>query len=687
MGRHRAAHPHLTGIVGHFPVSCTEAKGARQKEFAAFRAAFEDRLVNAVRSQPMLTDAQMRVIGALRERTRVKEFLPRDEFVALCRQHGIGGGRKGLDENQLLDILDTLGVVMHFKDLRALDALLLSPEWLTKGVYAILYSDTANRLQGRLRFADILVAVNEKPVLDQTGRPLTFDRQRTQFTVDAMRRFKLCWRLPEDEDQIIIPALLATDEPREHGFDSAKAWSFRFLFEGLMPQHVLPSLLVDRHGDVGCAGTPPRDLVWRLGVVLRPPPGSYDASAFVEVVENNRTLTISVQGRHGDDYLGVLRESVRRSLAKMPHLVVHEQVALAPQMLLEDERATLAGATRETEWAPFHQVQETLKAGQAVYIGPLGRRYSLQLINPRLPAAGGSVRVLAQVDEAVGAKPRVPEAPLPTPIPTQPRHVRIFLSSPGDVAEERALARELVKSALPVNEWLRGRLTFDLVSWDDPDSAIPMPAHLTPQEAINRGLKRPSECDVVIVLLWSRMGTPLPAEYVKPNGTPYRSGTEWEFEDALAQACRTDGKPIVLLYRRTQKPQIEIDDPDLEAKREQYRRVGQFFESLRGTDGSIRCGVDSYETPEQFRLKLDQHVQHIAKRLLDEAGPVAVTGLDGVLAKARETFRGFDGKSFVEKDRDLATLRQLMRALDKQAIEAASDEVKVLLQTLSGIVA
>ena len=41
--------------------------------------------------------------------------------------------------------------------------------------------------------------------------------------------------------------------------------------------------------------------------------------------------------------------------------------------------------------------------------------------------------------------------------------------------------------------------------------SVYVPATLTPQEAVNRGLPRPSACDCVVVVLWARMGTPLPA--------------------------------------------------------------------------------------------------------------------------------------------------------------------------------
>ena len=115
-----------------------------------------------------------------------------------------------------------------------------------------------------------------------------------------------------------------------------------------------------------------------------------------------------------------------------------------------------------------------------------------------------------------------------------PLHLRVFISSPGDVADERNLARRLLKDELPYDPFLRGKVTLDPVSWDDPAAPTPMVATLTPQEAVNRFGCRPSECDIVIVVLWSRLGTHLDlSKFQKPNGEPYLSGTEYEYEDAV----------------------------------------------------------------------------------------------------------------------------------------------------------
>jgi hypothetical protein len=90
-------------------------------------------------------------------------------------------------------------------------------------------------------------------------------------------------------------------------------------------------------------------------------------------------------------------------------------------------------------------------------------------------------------------------------------------------------------------------------SWDDPAAGVPLLATLTPQEAVNQGLGRPADCDITVVILWSRLGSPLRADvFRKPDGEPYRSGTEGEYEDA-----RAAGRDV-LVYRRTS--QVLLDD-------------------------------------------------------------------------------------------------------------------------------
>jgi hypothetical protein len=200
-----------------------------------------------------------------------------------------------------------------------------------------------------------------------------------------------------------------------------------------------------------------------------------------------------------------------------------------------------------------------------------------------------------------------------------PVHLRIFVASPGDVGEERGLALEILDK-LPYVAGLRGKATIEVVAWDKPGAGTPMLATMTPQTAIARGLPKPSECDIVVVILWSRIGTPLPAEYQKPDGTAYLSGTEWEYLDAL-EAAQRDGRPEILVYRRTEEPKVGLSDPQREEKISQWQKVEAFFAAFRNPDGSIRGGVNPYAAPEHFRESLSSHIADVVFRLLEARAP------------------------------------------------------------------
>jgi hypothetical protein len=182
-----------------------------------------------------------------------------------------------------------------------------------------------------------------------------------------------------------------------------------------------------------------------------------------------------------------------------------------------------------------------------------------------------------------------------------PLIVYVFLSSPGDVPEERNAARDLLKAELPYDPLLRGKVMFDVTSWDDPTAPSPMlPTH-TPQRSVSRFMRRPSDCHIVVVILAGRLGTPLdPAAHVRPDGTRFPSGTVWEFEDALDATPQPD----VLLYRRADAP-----NPEVEA----------FFARFRNPDGSLRGLWTDYASAAEFTRLLATHVKYLLRERLAAA--------------------------------------------------------------------
>jgi hypothetical protein len=181
-------------------------------------------------------------------------------------------------------------------------------------------------------------------------------------------------------------------------------------------------------------------------------------------------------------------------------------------------------------------------------------------------------------------------------------HLHIFLSSLGDVSRERQLAREVI-DRIQSERAYRDKIKLEVVAWDKPGAGTAMPAHLEPQEAINRGLKKPSQCDIVIVIFWARMGTHLSDRYAKPGGGPYHSGTEYEFFESLETAQKT-GKPHVLVYRRKKPPAVDLDDLQRDEKIKQWNLVESFFSEFRNPDGSFKRFYKVYDEPFDFEKEL-----------------------------------------------------------------------------------
>ena len=149
------------------------------------------------------------------------------------------------------------------------------------------------------------------------------------------------------------------------------------------------------------------------------------------------------------------------------------------------------------------------------------------------------------------------------------RKLRFFISSPGDVFEERALAGRVIERLQ--SEYM-GRVVLETVLWEHE----PLVATSTFQEQI----VKPSDTDVVISILWSRLGTRLPAQFTRADGSRYESGTEYEFEEAM-EGFRKNGKPDLLVYRRTAPPSVRLDDEkDLMERLAQKKKLDEFIEQV-----------------------------------------------------------------------------------------------------------
>lgn len=199
-----------------------------------------------------------------------------------------------------------------------------------------------------------------------------------------------------------------------------------------------------------------------------------------------------------------------------------------------------------------------------------------------------------------------------------PPTLSVFVSSPGDVAEERALAERVL-----------GRLAGEFADRVEVRPIFWEHEPLLASGSFQEQIVRPSRADVVVCILWSRLGTRLPGQFRREDGTRYASGTEFEFEDAL-EGFRNRGTPDLLVYRKTAEPLVSLlDAAVLMDKLEQRRALDAFVERWfhDAADGSLRAAFHPFDAPARFEAILERHLRalilrrHPAPRLLQGSRP------------------------------------------------------------------
>jgi HEAT repeat protein len=274
-----------------------------------------------------------------------------------------------------------------------------------------------------------------------------------------------------------------------------------------------------------------------------------------------------------------------------------------------------------------------------------------------------------------------------TPIRAETRRrIRIFLASPSDVGEERALLYQVV-DRLRYERPVAAVVTLEVVSWDDPGGGVPLLASEDPQTTVDAARASPASCDIVIVIFWNRLGTALGRDHPGVRlPDPARSGTEWEYRLAL-EAAERHGSPKILVYRRSQglylPPRLSHEERD-ELLR-QVDLVDSFFQALDPEiDGGGQRGFNTYERPEDFERLTEGHLRSLihelaAGRATADVRQSPAEELDlwhGSPFPGLRSFTPSDRPIFFGRNRETAHLVDRLRASPFLAVVGASGSGK-----------
>jgi hypothetical protein len=234
--------------------------------------------------------------------------------------------------------------------------------------------------------------------------------------------------------------------------------------------------------------------------------------------------------------------------------------------------------------------------------------------------------------------------------------IQIFISSPGDVLPERVLAERVIHR---LGHEFAAHVELAVVRWE----RKPMQATRHFQDNI----ARPSATDIVVVILWSKLGTDLPLDaFPGPLSGASVTGTEWEFEEA-ARASRETGKPDLLVYRKTKSLSVPVDDDEEEeALRAQADRAKRFVKRWFTDEktGAFKNAYRTFNEPDELESMLYDHLRELIQRRVSAgaSGQRKVAWTRGSPFRGLQSFEVGDGLIFHGRTRARHELREALVA-------------------------
>ncbi len=283
------------------------------------------------------------------------------------------------------------------------------------------------------------------------------------------------------------------------------------------------------------------------------------------------------------------------------------------------------------------------------------------------------------------------------------KRIDILVCSSEDVQKERSVAEQSIREvaaelnvpvSVPYSDRLRGPKQEDETrrpgSDNQEDGLLLCPYFREHQDSkadpeYCEHILNPGQYDLVINILWTRLGTRSAPMFVLPDGSRPESASEYEIVRVLDQSKRTPGFPGLYVYRNRAIPDAPVEPKE---KREDFYRhwdaVQDFCAAWEKNDATeFRECCHEYQDLEEFENLFREHFRDFLTRQLDRQ-----TGLGKALRNGRSPesnpFRGLSFFDFEHADLYHGRTKAVWEVLDALKNQAAAKKHFVLVMGPAG---
>jgi formylglycine-generating enzyme required for sulfatase activity len=239
---------------------------------------------------------------------------------------------------------------------------------------------------------------------------------------------------------------------------------------------------------------------------------------------------------------------------------------------------------------------------------------------------------------------------------TDLKTIRVFISSPSDVRPERLIAKRVVER---LGREFAYHFRVEPIMWEREP--------LVASQHFQENITPPREADVVVVVLWSRLGVLLPvAKFPGPLSSKPVTGTEWEFEDAL-KANRERKSPDLLMYRKRAPVTGSLEDEaavqqHLAQKRlvEEFIKIWFIEQDTQSFTAAFREFVDAASFEDLFETHLRELLRKRLTTPNQDVGPASIRWHQGSPFRGLLSFELEHASVFFGRTRARNELRELL---------------------------
>ncbi len=286
--------------------------------------------------------------------------------------------------------------------------------------------------------------------------------------------------------------------------------------------------------------------------------------------------------------------------------------------------------------------------------------------------------------------------------PLKMRRIDIFVSCPADVKNERSVVERVIRSIavqfnVPVTVSYSNRLRKTKPSdklapltsnGNDQDSLTLCPCFweypdFKSEQDYQERIPNTGQYDLVVCILWSRLGTKISPASVMPDGRQPNTATEYEIAWVLDQAKRTPDFPELHVYRNLSTPVAPLEPKaERQIAFQQWDSVQEFFSTWKSESG-FADACSEYQDLREFENLFRKHFRDfVTKQLGREIIPRKPA--PNTRYWKRNPFRGLQSFDFEDAAIFHGRTKAIGEALDALRIQSNAGRPFVLILGPSG---